>query len=74
MNYSPESGQLDERVYMSTVLYGLKFSGSYSLAGVSGSVSQGSSWAAAIQYTRGSIGLAVGFSRINNSTTSNAGA
>lgn len=74
MNYSHESGQIDKQVYKSTGLYGFKFSGSYSLAGVRGNVSQGSSWAAAIQYARGSVGRAVGFSRINNSTTSNAGA
>lgn len=72
-------------LYMSPVFYGFKFSGSYSLAGVPGSVNQGSSWAAAIQYAQGPVGLAVGFSRINNSTqgggafgsdsaTSNAGA
>jgi len=72
-------------LYLSPVLYGFKFSGSYSLAGVPGSVNQGASWAAAIQYAQGPIGLAVGFSRINNSTagggvfgadsaTSNAGA
>ena len=72
-------------LYMSPVMYGFKFSGSYSLAGVPGSVNQGSSWAAAIQYAQGPVGLAVGFSRINNSTpgggafgaesaTSNAGA
>ncbi|WP_407671303.1 porin [Paraburkholderia phymatum] len=72
-------------LYMSPVIYGFKFSGSYSFAGVPGSVNQGSSWAAAIQYAQGPVGLAVGFSRINNSTpgggafgadsaTSNAGA
>jgi predicted porin len=71
--------------YMSPKLYGFKFSGSYSLAGVPGSVNQGSSWAAAIQYAQGPVGIAAGFSRINNSkpgggafgadsTTSNAGA
>lgn len=48
MNYSHESGQIDKQVYMPTVLYGFKFSGSYSLAGVRGNLSQGSSWAAAI--------------------------
>jgi predicted porin len=72
-------------LYISPVLYGFKVSGSYSFAGVPGSVNQGSSWAAAIQYAQGPVGLAVGFSRINNSTpgggafgadsaTSNAGA
>ena len=72
-------------LYMSPKIYGFKFSGSYSFAGVPGSVNQGSTWAAAIQYAQGPVGLAVGFSRINNSTvnggafgtdsaTSNAGA
>jgi predicted porin len=72
-------------LYMSPTLYGFKFSGSYSLAGVPGSVNQGSTWTAAVQYAQGPVGVAVGFSRINNSTlgggpfgpestTSNAGA
>ncbi|TAM01821.1 MAG: porin [Paraburkholderia sp.] len=72
-------------LYVSPKLYGFKFSGSYSLAGVPGSVNQGSTWAAAVQYAQGPVGIAVGFSRINNSTvgggafgaestTSNAGA
>ncbi|MBN3763483.1 porin [Burkholderia sp. Ac-20365] len=72
-------------LYMSPSLYGFKFSGSYSFAGVPGSVNQGSTWTTAVQYSQGPIGVAVGFSRINNSTagggafgtdstTSNAGA
>ncbi|MDR3097398.1 MAG: porin [Paraburkholderia sp.] len=72
-------------LYMSPNLYGLKFSGSYSFAGVPGSAYQGSTWTAAIQYVQGPFGVAAGFSRINNSnvnggafgadtTTSNAGA
>lgn len=72
-------------LYMSPTLYGLKFSGSYSFAGVPGSAYQGSTWSTAVQYSQGPIGLAVGFSRINNSnenggafgtdtTTSNSGA
>ncbi|WP_321886484.1 porin [Paraburkholderia bannensis] len=72
-------------LYMSPSLGGFKFSGSYSLAGIPGSVSRGASWAAAIQYSQGPVGLAIAFSRINNSTpgggsfgtdsaTSNAGA
>ncbi|MEI6003231.1 porin, partial [Paraburkholderia bengalensis] len=72
-------------LYMSPTLYGFKFSGSYSFAGVPDSVYRGSTWSAAIQYAQGPIGLAVGFSKINNSTvnggpfgtdsaTSNAGA
>ncbi|EUC18827.1 Outer membrane protein (porin) [Paraburkholderia steynii] len=56
-------------LYMSPSLYGFKFSGSYSFAGVPGSVNQGSTWSTAVQYQQGPVGLAVGFSRINNSTT-----
>jgi predicted porin len=72
-------------LYMSPKIHGFTFSGSYSLAGVPGSVTQGSTWTAAGQYAMGPVGLAIGFSRINNSnvnggafgadtTTSNAGA
>jgi predicted porin len=53
-------------VYTSPVLYGLTLSGSYSFAGVPGSVYQGSTWATGARYTAGPIGLAVAFSRINN--------
>jgi predicted porin len=55
-------------LYTSPKLYGFTVSGSYSLAGVPGSVNQGSTWATAVQYAMGPVGLAVGFSRINNST------
>lgn len=48
-------------LYVSPKFCGFKFSGSYSLAGVPGSVNQGSTWAAAIQYAQGPVGLAVGF-------------
>ncbi|WP_176133932.1 porin, partial [Paraburkholderia hospita] len=72
-------------LYMSPQLYGFKFSGSYSFGGVAGSAYQGSTWSTAVQYSQGPIGIAVGFSKINNSnvnggtfgtdtTTSNAGA
>lgn len=72
-------------LYMSPQLYGFKFSGSYSLAGVPGSAYQGSTWTTAVSYAQGPVGIAVGFSRINNSnsnggtfgtdtTTSNSGA
>ena len=71
--------------YMSPKLYGVTVSGSYSFGGVAGSLNSGSTWSTAVQYANGPIGLAVGFSRINNSTpgggafgadstTSNAGA
>jgi predicted porin len=55
-------------VYVSPKLYGVTVAGSYSLGGVPGSLNQGSTWAGAIQYATGPIGLAVGFNRINNST------
>ena len=55
-------------LYMSPTLYGFKFSGSYSFAGVPGSVNQGSTWSAGVQYAQGPVGVAVAFSRINNST------
>ncbi|RDK00863.1 porin [Paraburkholderia lacunae] len=54
--------------YTSPTLYGLTVSGSYSLGGVAGSVNRGSTWATAAKYVMGPVGLAVGFSRINNST------
>jgi Outer membrane protein (porin) len=54
--------------YTSPKLYGLTVSGSYSLGGVAGSTNQGSTWSTAVQYAMGPVGLAVGFSRINNST------
>ncbi|MFM0689504.1 porin [Paraburkholderia strydomiana] len=54
--------------YTSPKLYGLTVSGSYSLGGVAGSTNRGSTWSTAAQYALGPIGLAVGFSRINNST------
>lgn len=55
-------------LYMSPQWYGLTVSGSYSFAGVPGSVNQGSTWTTAIAYAQGPIGVGVGFSRINNST------
>ncbi|MDE1181921.1 porin [Paraburkholderia sp.] len=70
--------------YTSAKIYGLTFSGSYSMGGVAGSVNRGSTWATGLQYAVGPIGFAVAFSRINNSavgggawgsdsTTSNGG-
>lgn len=55
-------------VYMSPKLYGVTFGGSYSLGGVPGSLNAGSTWAAAIQYATGPLGVAVGVTRVNNST------
>lgn len=54
--------------YTSPKLYGFTFGGSYSLGGVAGSMNAGSTWTTAIQYANGPLGMAVGFSRINNST------
>ncbi|WP_179401015.1 porin [Burkholderia guangdongensis] len=55
-------------VYMSPSYYGFTVGGSYAFGGVPGSVNQGSTWSAAVQYLNGPAGIAVGFQRINNST------
>jgi predicted porin len=55
-------------VYTSPKFFGFTASGSYSFAGVPGSVNQGSTWSGAIQYLNGPFGLAAGITRINNST------
>ncbi|WP_330555558.1 porin [Burkholderia multivorans] len=55
-------------VYVSPSYSGLTFAGSYSMAGVPGSINQGSTWSAALQYLHGPFGIAAGFQRINNST------
>jgi predicted porin len=55
-------------VYTSPKFYGVTISGSYSFAGVPGSVNQGSTWSGAVQYANGPFGLAAGITRINNST------
>ncbi|KWI47276.1 porin [Burkholderia pseudomultivorans] len=54
--------------YTSPRLSGFTFGGSYSLGGVAGSMNAGSTWTTAIQYANGPLGMAVGFSRINNAT------
>jgi predicted porin len=54
--------------YQSPTLFGVTAFGSYSLAGVPGSVNAGSTWAAGLQYQNGPIGLATAFQRSNNST------
>jgi predicted porin len=76
--YGAHPGDLDQMdtiyrannslVYTTPKFYGLTASGSYSFAGVPGSVNQGSTWSGALQYALGPIGLAVGFTRLNNST------
>jgi predicted porin len=53
-------------VYTSPKMFGFTASGSYSFAGVPGSVNQGSTWSGAI--LNGPFGLAAGITRINNST------
>lgn len=55
-------------VYTSPKIYGVIFSGSYSLGGLAGSVNRGSTWSGALQYSQGPVGIAAGISRINNST------
>ena len=55
-------------LYKSPTLHGVTVSGSYAMGGVAGSLNQGSTWNTAIQYAMGPVGIAVGFSRINNST------
>jgi predicted porin len=54
--------------YLSPKFHGFSFGGSYSLGGVPGSFNSGSTWAVALQYLNGPVGVGVGFSRINNST------
>src|SRR5476649_2779180 len=73
--YGAHPGDLDELdtiyrannslVYTSPKLYGFTFSGSYSFAGVPGSVNQGSTWSGAVQYVNGPFGT--------DSTTNSAG-
>jgi predicted porin len=54
--------------YQSPTFNGVTIYGSYSLGGVPGSFNSGSTWAAALQYATGPIGIAAGFQRTNNST------
>jgi predicted porin len=54
-------------VYYSPSIAGFSFGGSYAFGGVAGSVNQGSTWSAALQYRNGPFGIAAGFLRINNS-------
>ncbi|PVX82880.1 porin [Paraburkholderia unamae] len=55
--------------YLSPKFHGFSFGGSYSLGGVPGSFNAGSTWTVALQYLEGPVGVGVGFSRINNSTS-----
>jgi predicted porin len=55
-------------VYVSPTFYGFVASASYSLAGIPGSVNQGSTWSGAVRYMNGPFGIGVGITRINNST------
>jgi Outer membrane protein (porin) len=82
-SYGAHPGDLDELdtvyrannslVYMSPTLYGLTVGASYSMAGVPGSVNQGSTWSGAIRYVNGPFGIAAGITRINNSTPGGGG-
>jgi predicted porin len=55
-------------MYTSPNLNGLKFSLSYALGGVPGSLMSGATWSAGALYQAGRAGIAAGFMRINNST------
>lgn len=55
-------------VYTSPSMHGFKFGGSYAFGGVPGSVNQGSTWSAALQFANGPFGAAVAIVRFNNST------
>ncbi|BBU32505.1 porin (plasmid) [Burkholderia sp. THE68] len=55
-------------VYTTPVFYGFTASGEFAPAGIPGSLNQGSTWSAGLQYKGGSFGLAAAFWRINNST------
>jgi predicted porin len=56
-------------VYTSPNFSGFTFSGMYALGGVAGSTGAGQSWSLAANYIHGPVGLAVGFERLNNSTS-----
>jgi predicted porin len=57
-------------VYLSPTIAGLTFSGSFSPAGVPGSVVAGATWSAALKYASGPAALMAGVERINNANTS----
>ncbi|WP_186202438.1 porin [Burkholderia gladioli] len=56
-------------VYMSPTYYGFTFGGSYAFGGTPGSVNAGSTWSVGARYAVGPAGIAVGFMRLNNSTS-----
>ncbi len=56
-------------VYTSPNLAGFTVSGMYALGGVAGSTGAGQSWSVAANYLHGPVGIAVGFERLNNSTS-----
>ena len=56
-------------VYTSPNIAGFTVSGMYAFGGVPGSTNAGSTWSVAANYIRGPVGLAVGFERLNNSTS-----
>ena len=56
-------------IYTSPNFAGFTFSGMYALGGVAGSTGAGQSWSVAANYIHGPVGLAVGFERLNNSTS-----
>lgn len=56
-------------MYTSPSWYGVTISGTYALAGVPGSINQGSTWSGAVRYQNGPFGMAAGIMRINNSSS-----
>ncbi|WP_112175216.1 porin [Paraburkholderia unamae] len=54
-------------LYQSPNFFGLTAYGSYSVGGVPGSFNSGSTWASALQYEIGPIGVATAFQKTNNS-------
>ncbi|WP_322103104.1 porin [Paraburkholderia sp. J41] len=56
-------------IYTSPNIAGFTVSGMYALGGVAGSTGAGQSWSVAANYIHGPAGIAVGFERLNNSTS-----
>lgn len=54
--------------YTSPFFYGVTATGQFAPVGVPGSLNQGSTWSAGLQYKGGGFGLAAAFWRIDNST------